>query len=396
MRILFVTSLKYTDICGVITHMKNLMNGLKQLYHDVDYVTLSSIPKSIQIFVISFPTTLIKRISPDFRWMFKIILIDILFSFFILFKQLKNGYDIINVQDEMVYHSLFLVRKIFKVPVIVTAHSYVYDTLGGRNIKNSLVEQFFVNSFRHTYDRVDRIVAVDSRIKEHIVTNYNILPQKIIISKNFVDVDEFKPRTGKKMFRDMFGLPKNKFIVLCPRRLTKKNGVIYPAIACRYIKNKLNDDFILVYTGKGGTEGITIENIAHKDGVSQNIIFLGNVTHDKMKYLFNASDVVIIPSVNFKGLEEATSLSALEAMSSGIPTIASNIGGLKEIIKNNETGYLIEEKSPKEIAKKIYEVYTEDQNRIIENARHFVVKECSHIKRAKEFLKWYVEIIRNR
>lgn len=49
------------------------------------------------------------------------------------------------------------------------------------------------------------------------------------------------------------------------------------------------------------------------------MLFLASVPNNHMKYLYKASDIVIIPSINYKGLEEATSISALEAMASGVP-----------------------------------------------------------------------------
>jgi glycosyltransferase involved in cell wall biosynthesis len=92
-------------------------------------------------------------------------------------------------------------------------------------------------------------------------------------------------------------------------------------------------------------------------------------------------------------LQEATSISALEAMASGVPVIASNIGGLKEIIKNGKTGFLVREMDPKELAKKIEEVLNSNVEDITQNARREIIKNYSHLKRAKEFLKYYKEAI---
>ena len=60
-----------------------------------------------------------------------------------------------------------------------------------------------------------------------------------------------------------------------------------------------------------------------------------------MKFLYNTADIVLIPSIHSDGLEEATSISSLEAMASGVSVIASDIGGLSDIFEDGSNGLLV-------------------------------------------------------
>ena len=74
----------------------------------------------------------------------------------------------------------------------------------------------------------------------------------------------------------MFNLPTNKKVLLCPRRLDIKNGVIYPLLA--FIKLG-REDLILVYAGDG-QEREKIENLINKHDLEEKVLLLGSVNHD--------------------------------------------------------------------------------------------------------------------
>ncbi|MBW9235585.1 glycosyltransferase, partial [Leptospira santarosai] len=65
---------------------------------------------------------------------------------------------------------------------------------------------------------------------------------------------------------------------------------------------------------------------------------------------FALSDVVLVPSIYSAGVEEATSISALEAMGSGVPLIACAVGGLKEIVDHEKDGLLVEERNIEDLS----------------------------------------------
>ena len=78
------------------------------------------------------------------------------------------------------------------------------------------------------------------------------------------------------------------------------------------------------------------------------IIFIGKVPHEEVLKYMSLSDVFVLPS-----LSEGFPNVVLEAMASGLPIVATKVGGLPEIVKNGENGFLIKPRNSKELAKKI-------------------------------------------
>ncbi len=129
-------------------------------------------------------------------------------------------------------------------------------------------------------------------------------------------------------------------MLLCPRRLVKKNGVIYPSLALAAMGPADRDRFLLLHAGEGG-EREEIERIVRENHLEKNVRLLGGQGPDAILELYRLADIVLVPSVHSENVEEATSLSALEAMASGRPLIAGDVGGLAEMVVDGETGLLV-------------------------------------------------------
>jgi glycosyltransferase involved in cell wall biosynthesis len=124
------------------------------------------------------------------------------------------------------------------------------------------------------------------------------------------------------------------------------------------------------------------------------VMALGRVRHENMPSLIQASDIVIIPSVPVAGVEEATSILALEAMACGRTVIASNIGGLREIIEPNQTGILVAPGDPEALADEIVAALQDDGRRAMLGlaARRAVLERYTWEKAADETIKVYESI----
>jgi len=129
--------------------------------------------------------------------------------------------------------------------------------------------------------------------------------------------------------------------IVVPRRLFSKNGVEYFIRALPLILDEVDAEAILI---GDGPEREALVALAESLGVSHRVSFLGKRAHEEMPSLLSSGDLAVIPS-----LMEATSVAALESMACELPVVASDVGGLPEIV-NEEVGALFEPGNPQALA----------------------------------------------
>jgi D-inositol-3-phosphate glycosyltransferase len=91
-----------------------------------------------------------------------------------------------------------------------------------------------------------------------------------------------------------------------------------------------------------------LQELAREKGIEQRVAFVGAVDHDMLPLYYNAADLCVVPSHY-----ESFGLVAVEAMASGVPVVASRVGGLAGTVKDGETGYLISWLCPEPFAERI-------------------------------------------
>ncbi|GAE03128.1 hypothetical protein CBO05C_2818 [Clostridium botulinum B str. Osaka05] len=193
---------------------------------------------------------------------------------------------------------------------------------------------------------------------------------------NGVDVEKFLPVTEieKNNLRDKYNIPKDRVVVICPRRWAPTKGVIYLVKAIDILINKYNiHNISFVFAGNDYLDypeyRDEILNIIKNKSLEGYIYLQGNIDYKIMNELIKMSDIVAIPS-----LMEAISLSALEGMACGKIIIGTNVGGFPQIIQNAETGFLVKPEDEEKLAQIIKDVSSGLYNniKICEKARKFV------------------------
>ncbi|KAF2955573.1 glycosyltransferase family 4 protein [Marinitoga sp. 38H-ov] len=305
------------------------------------------------------------------------------------FRNLKlSNYNIVHAHDVLsaygVNHS----------NIILTLHGYFakeglnYNDFSEKE-KNKIYNYYY-NIEKKALKNVKQIIAVDTRIKEYLINEFKFPEEKIEVIYNFIDTDKFKviDDIEKNKLREELNIPKKSFIVLVPRRYVDKNGVIY---AARAFKN-MNDNFYFIFIGRGPLK----ERVSDILKNNKNARVLDNVDHDNIVKYYQVSDVVLIPSITTnEGIEEATSLSMLEGMACEKYVVCSNIGGMKEVIRDGVNGFLINQKSEKEIIKIINYIYqnSEKLSYIRSNAREYVVENHGYIQYINKLIKIYEKLL---
>ncbi|WP_430494439.1 glycosyltransferase family 4 protein [Rossellomorea marisflavi] len=385
MKILLSTIFEYPHEGGLSTHVATLKNGLEALGHHVDVLSFTDLNPLVRKAYAQAPGFIASKIKPGSGQ-----LMNDQNRMTLIHKEmnkLKGQYDVVNTQD--VYATL--AAEGTGIPVVETVHGYYsFEAISRGAIAEGSKEDITVREReKRAYTLADEVVTVDQRIKEYVKSMSGVEATAI---KNFIDVEDFDPgKLDLSGIREEFGIPADKKMLFVPRRMTEKNGVIYPTLALRKVLDR-HPDTVLVYAGTG-EQMPAIKREVEKQGLDGDVLLLGTVPHEKMKYLYGTSDVVLVPSVHSYGVEEATSISALEAMGSRSPVIAGAVGGLKEIIEHEKDGLLVTEKDVDGLSEAILKVL--DSNTFAEqlarNARTKIEQMYSHHSAAARFEEIYMK-----
>lgn len=233
---------------------------------------------------------------------------------------------------------------------------------------------------------LDKIIGVDT-LQTQIVENIsNFESSKMIRVSNAVDTNQLDQLNDFNLIKKEFNI--EKYFVIA-RHLQTKNGVIYAVKAFREFL-KSNSDFALIIMGEG-PEKESILGFIKENNIENKIKLVGRRSHsDSLSIIKNAFGS-IIPSIPVGVYIEATSLTMLESMYLGVPVLASNIGGLAEVIKSKENGLLFKEKDFSAILENI-KLIVEDSNlrdKIIKNSRETIVNDYSTTKWFKKINDFY-------
>ena len=395
MKILIAASSPHPHIGGKSTHVLTLADGLRELGHEMEIVSEADLGTASRLLIRGSGFLVKRLLGPWGRntatlWQYRLKRRMLTTA---IYRRLKSGqFDVVSCQDVMAQNIITSCAR--RQPSVLTVHGDQTNELvsAGALRRGSRAETWFIGEEKLGYCSADRIIAVDSRLRTHILemTNGAVSPDRVCMLYNFVNVEQFRPaHRNRPEDRRRWDLGADDLVILCPRRLTAKNGVNYAVEAMVHTAERLGQQrsFVLLLAGDG-PERRSIERLVSRASLQRSVRLLGDVPHAAMPALYRAADLTVIPSVSSAGVVEATSIAALESMASGVPVIASAIGGLTEIIGDERTGLLVPERNSLAIAEAILLLADDPQLReaIAGRARRFVVEHHSHLAAAGAFV----------
>lgn len=255
----------------------------------------------------------------------------------------KENFDLVHCHGARANYIAFFIKKWLKMPFITTLHSdYKLDFTD--NVYKKLIftpiNYICLKSFNN-------ILAVTEEFKKMLV-NRNFKEKNILTIYNGINFEEKINLMPKADFLKSYNIifEENKIYIGMVSRLQSVKGIKYFLEAVKeLIKNDTEDKIRVLIAGNGSLK---------KD--AENFILTNNL-QDKVKMLGFIKDVnsfYNIISINvLSSLSESFPYSLLEGARLKKATVATNVGGIPEMIKNNETGFLVEAKNWKELSSKI-------------------------------------------
>ncbi|AAL82009.1 glycosyl transferase [Pyrococcus furiosus DSM 3638] len=239
-------------------------------------------------------------------------------------NEFLNNFDVIHSHHAFMPLALKAVKagRTMEKATLLTTHSIsfaheskLWDTLG-----------LTIPLFRSYLKYPHRIIAVSKAAKSFIEHFTSV---SVSIVPNGVDDTRFFPAKHKDKIKAKFGLEGN--IVLYVSRMSYRKG---PHVLLNAF-SKI-EDATLVMVGSGEMLPF-LKAQAKFLGIEERVVFMGYVPDDALPEVFRMADVFVLPSVS----AEAFGIVVLEAMASGVPVVATDVGGIPEIIKENEAGLLV-------------------------------------------------------
>jgi glycosyltransferase involved in cell wall biosynthesis len=242
--------------------------------------------------------------------------------------------DIIHAHEFAMNTYCTLLAAIARVPCVATVHG-----------KNYSSDRWHRRMAYRAVARCARMIAVSDDIKSFLATKVGVLRSRITTITNGIDIDRYSPASlSRRLFRDELGLSDDQPLIGCVGRLDGVKGHTFLVRAARTVCQRY-PRAVFVLAGQGQLRD-TLEEEANALGIGQNVRFLG-YRHD-VSAVLAALDIFVLPS-----LSEGLPLSLLEAMAASIPIVASNVGGIPEVVGDGQSGLLAEPGDPAGLAEKI-------------------------------------------
>lgn len=254
----------------------------------------------------------------------------------------------------VIYSPFFLASGQLDIPSIAISHGIYWDHQSFHESPAALEKT--IANLLNGLAAADRIVSVDTNTLNWMRTTQSELAAKATYIPNFVDLNQFQPAAKAH----------ERIIILYPRRLYRPRGFwlvadLLPEIVEKYPRV----DFHFVGKGDAPEEARVQEWMQRYPGRIKHYF----LSPEEMHLAYQQADITLIPTVHSEG----TSLSCLEAMASKNAVIATNVGGLVNLVLNGHNGLLIEPRAAalKEAIETLLD-QPELRQRLAENGRQVV------------------------
>ena len=254
----------------------------------------------------------------------------------------------------------FILKKNFFSKIIITLH--------GSEIL--FLKKFIINKllFQNLINKVNKITFLSNYTKNIFCKYFRFPLSKIYKTPGALRIG-FKPYYSIKK-------EKNKFILLTVARIHPRKGHDMIIKAISKMKDHLKNN--IIYNIVGPTVNKPYKDLLIKliQKEKINVNFLGEIDEENLPKFYNEADLFILTSIKYKNSIEGFGLVFLEAFASGTPVIATNTGGVSDVVKNNINGILLEKNTIEELKESIENIIMNNKkyNDLMLNCKKYAYK----------------------
>ncbi len=246
-----------------------------------------------------------------------------------------NGFDVVHSHTWYANFAGFAAKLLYGSAHIVSAHSleplrpWKAEQLGIGYEISSAIE-------RSSYESADAIIAVSDGMRADVIKAYPLIdPEKIVTIRNGVDTEKFAPNRDSKT-QDKYGIEGRYAIFV--GRITRQKGLAHLLRAWKKVPAEYG---LVLAAGSPDEPGIgkeVADLISELRSERSNVWWIKEMApHDELTALLTGADLFLCPSIY-----EPLGIVNLEAMACETAVLASNVGGIPEVVVDNETGRLVD------------------------------------------------------
>lgn len=214
----------------------------------------------------------------------------------------------------------------FGVPYTVVLHGS--DVPGYQNSRFRVAYALVRPWIRRIWRSADHVISVSNPLRELALCSW---PEgKISVVHNGVDIERFRPDPAGKTWDN-----EGRVVLTTVAQLIERKGIQHLIAALLNLPEPLNQLVYLRLCGVGDFEG-ELRRQVREAGLQDQVDFAGLVAYEEVPAFLRQSDVFVLPS-----LQEGLPLALLEAMASGLPVIATAVGGIPGVVRNGKNGLLV-------------------------------------------------------
>lgn len=286
----------------------------------------------------------------------------------------KEKVDIINTYLTKCSLLFGIVNIFFNVPLCCTLlNAITHEKLG------NIQKRVYPFAYYLLQKLCDGIIVNSAQNKKHFIDVAKIDEHLIKVIYSGIDINEFIKISNQRP-------DDHKFVIGAVGRLSPEKGHIYLINALSCLKNI---DYECIFVGDGPLRA-ELENFVKTAHLSNRVKFLG--FQDNVAKTMSQMDVVIMPSLN-----ETFGITIVEAFALKKIVIASDVGGIPELVIDGETGLLFPAKDSSALAEKILYIYNnkDGAQRMAMNAYEFFKKNFTSAIMAENTIQYYDPIVQS-
>jgi len=303
--------------------------------------------------------------------------LSIIFQIIIIIKE--NHIDILHSHEYKSDIIAYLVSKLYKIPIITTIHGWITNTIKGKI--NIALGKKVLPSFT-------KVIAVSPKIRAELLHS-GVPEEKIALVYNAIVAENYVPGSYEpNIIRRRFNLPQSTTLIGNVGRLSPEKGQKDFLLAAEKLCH-ITKEVYFILIGDGGDRE-ALEQFAQQHNIAERVFFTGHV--EDVRPVYQDLDYVALTS-HTEGFPNVI----LESLCMDTPVLATDVGGVDDIVLNGKTGVLVPPHAPEAIYKGLLFLLQnpQDAQKMVAAGKKRVQENFLFTKRVAVMENIYREIVAN-